>query len=395
MKKVIIVGAGVAGLAAAQKLKSNNFDVLILEARGNIGGRIITDRSIANFPVELGAEFIHGDKTAIWDFIDKNKTIPFGHHEKISIKIGENWVEDNRLKIFEDAYKSLDRYDLNTKDMSIKEWVETLDFPDDVKEVTGYRLSHVYLAKGEEISTKESAHENNVDHSGDGNFLIKDGFDVLVKNLAEGLEIKKNTVVQQVVHDDMKVKVICNDGGVEFVADAVILAVPISILQKEKIKFIPNLPESKLKAVESIMMGSVTKVVLSFSKSFWDISSSFFITINPNSVWWSPSKGRNGTDNIFTAFLANDEAREIDKLDEKSAIDKTLKKLSIIFNQDVSKIFLKGKVISWDKEPWILGGYSFIPVGAFGAREALAKSVENKIFFAGEATAYNTNPATV
>src|SRR5690242_19769573 len=58
---ILIIGAGAAGLAAARELSSANFNVIVLEARDRIGGRIHThsDSQLAA-PIELGAEFVHG-----------------------------------------------------------------------------------------------------------------------------------------------------------------------------------------------------------------------------------------------------------------------------------------------------------------------------------------------
>jgi renalase len=58
----LVIGAGLAGLTAAQDLFVAGGKVVVLEARDRIGGRIQTDRNFANYPVEFGAEFVHGDR---------------------------------------------------------------------------------------------------------------------------------------------------------------------------------------------------------------------------------------------------------------------------------------------------------------------------------------------
>ncbi|MCB0183582.1 MAG: FAD-dependent oxidoreductase, partial [Caldilineaceae bacterium] len=63
----IIIGAGAAGLAAARRLYDSGQTILVVEARDRIGGRIWTDHTFADFPIELGAELIHGEKTVTQD----------------------------------------------------------------------------------------------------------------------------------------------------------------------------------------------------------------------------------------------------------------------------------------------------------------------------------------
>ena len=65
-RDVLIIGAGVAGLAAARELSRANFKVTVLEARDRIGGRVYTHDS-----VELGAEFIHGRPACLLDIVER------------------------------------------------------------------------------------------------------------------------------------------------------------------------------------------------------------------------------------------------------------------------------------------------------------------------------------
>jgi monoamine oxidase len=67
---VLIIGAGAAGLAAWRELHSGGLNLVVLEARDRIGGRILTDHS-THSPVELGAEFVHGKPPAIWSILEK------------------------------------------------------------------------------------------------------------------------------------------------------------------------------------------------------------------------------------------------------------------------------------------------------------------------------------
>ncbi|MCS7050305.1 MAG: FAD-dependent oxidoreductase, partial [Thermomicrobium sp.] len=69
--RVLILGGGVAGLAAAWRLVQAGVEVLVLEARERVGGRVWTTFEYGPFPVELGAEFIHGDRVITWRFLER------------------------------------------------------------------------------------------------------------------------------------------------------------------------------------------------------------------------------------------------------------------------------------------------------------------------------------
>ena len=67
-----------------------------------------------------------------------------------------------------------------------------------------------------------------------------------------------------------------------------------------------------------------------------------------------------------------------------------------LFKSDAPRhLFVKGRSVSWINDPWSRGGYSYVPVGAYGARQILAQPVQNALFFAGEATVTESSPATV
>ncbi len=89
---VLIVGAGAAGLAAARDLSVAGRQVIVLEARGRIGGRIFTHKDPASpIPIELGAEFVHGKSPALWHLAERA-------HLKLHETSERHWYfEDGKL----------------------------------------------------------------------------------------------------------------------------------------------------------------------------------------------------------------------------------------------------------------------------------------------------------
>jgi protoporphyrinogen oxidase len=119
---VIIIGAGVAGLAAACQLGRAGVTVQIIEARDRIGGRVLTHiDSVCNCPIELGAEFIHGKSPEIWDLLGKAKT-------EITEVQGEAWgLEDGRLKpcgFWDEVDEILEKMDDSKPDESFAEFLD-------------------------------------------------------------------------------------------------------------------------------------------------------------------------------------------------------------------------------------------------------------------------------
>ena len=396
--KIIVIGAGVAGLSAAQELKKAGHEVLVLEASNRIGGRIWTDRNFANFPIEDGAEFIHGDKVETWKYIKRDEALEAGTFEGFSSFVdgkfssGEEFYAIPEFKKIIPLYPDAD--DLRCADMSVEDWVKGQDLTERAKFYLAERISNVYLARPQEIGVQDLAHESEVDHSGEGDFRVKDGYDILVGRLSSGIEVKTNTPVIKI---DWKEKIKAYSNGSTFECDKIIVTVPLPILQQNTIAFNPVLPKEKLDAIASVKMGDVIKLHLVFKKAFWPGNDSWlFIAKKPFIAWWPSSYARNGVDHVFTAFITNEEARKFSKMPEKEVIDLALDYLEQVFSvKDIRSLFIKGKMVSWTNNPWIRGGYTFVPPGKFGSRQELAKSLDNKIYFAGEATVTDSNPATV
>ena len=101
--KVLVIGAGAAGLAAGRRLKQAGLNAVVLEARDRVGGRVWTDYNFASHPIELGAEWVLGDKALSWPLLDEYKL-----HGLCESKLTDYYVSIYDQLLKPQAFKSLE-----------------------------------------------------------------------------------------------------------------------------------------------------------------------------------------------------------------------------------------------------------------------------------------------
>ncbi|CAK9176462.1 unnamed protein product [Ilex paraguariensis] len=290
---VIVIGGGFAGIAAARALHDASFQVILLESRNRIGGRVHTDYSFG-FPIDLGASWLHGvcnenplapvigrlglplyrtsgDNSVLYDHdlesyalfdMDGNQ-VP----QELVSKIGE---------AFEDILKETDQIRKeHSEDMSIHRAISMVfeRRPDLRLEGLAHKVLQWYLcrmegwfaADADTISLKGWDQEELLPG---GHGLMVRGYLPVINTLAKGLDIRLGHRVTKVVRRYNGVKVTVEDGRT-FIADAAIVAVPLGVLKSNCLKFEPRLPEWKEEAISDLGLGIENKIVLHFEKVFW------------------------------------------------------------------------------------------------------------------------------
>lgn len=173
------------------------------------------------------------------------------------------------------------------------------------------------------------------------------------------------------------------------------MTLPVVVLQAEKIQFSPPLSEAKQAAIQALRMEPATKLIYRFDRQLWDDDLLFFCHTGLVARWWIAGYGR-AESTVAAAFVTEDRARQIDAMSEGEALQAGLYELAQLLGvTDLASYLLVAKRHAWAADPWTLGGYAHVPPGAAYARVELARPEENVLFFAGEATAYETNPQTV
>jgi len=221
------------------------------------------------------------------------------------------------------------------------------------------------------------------DINGSGDFRILNGYDAYYTALAEGLDIRLNTIVSAIYWSDGVTVTTVN--GTVLSADNAVITLPVGVLHANKVKFTPELPPVKQEALAGLKMGPVMKMIYEFDEPILDRKiSAIFSRYNPP-MWWSPSSGRETERIVWTAFFSGDYAREMLKLGEQGALQKGLETL----RAETSKpdlTYKQARWVNWPQDDFALGGYSVCLPGYSDAREKLAQPTP-PLYWAGEASA--------
>eukprot|EP00027_Filamoeba_sp_ATCC50430_P014512 CAMPEP_0168573144 /NCGR_PEP_ID=MMETSP0413-20121227/18362_1 /TAXON_ID=136452 /ORGANISM="Filamoeba nolandi, Strain NC-AS-23-1" /LENGTH=489 /DNA_ID=CAMNT_0008606343 /DNA_START=583 /DNA_END=2049 /DNA_ORIENTATION=- len=411
--KVIVIGAGMAGLSAALELLSQGVDVIVLEGRNRIGGRI-TKSNTFEVPIDLGASWIHG--------VDGNPLTPIAHSLGLRLDVTDNprLTAADSFKVYDSEGKLLDKaLDESVRsrfDMMEQEGLKILKSLDrDVSVETLFALASKitrpnfveheqplvnWIKSGIEgwentnldtISSRSHFGEHDVTPFSGGDGFMMDGFWKMIEELAKPLEgrILLNHVVQNVQYNSSGVHIETTAGS--YAADYAICTLPLGVLKSGAVNFIPPLPASKQKAIKSIGFGCMNKLVLEFPEVFWDADSDGFGYVSKNTL---------GEYNFFMnihklikkpilmCFVAADFAYAVETKSDAQIAEEIYSILNKVFGKPGQPVPRPTAVTftRWATDQFARGSYSFMHVGSSEKDvQRLGKPVD-RLHFAGEAT---------
>lgn len=396
---VIVVGAGISGLAAARYLADHGEDVLVLEARDRIGGRIWTSGTWAGAPVDLGASWIHG--------IDGNPITALAAKAKARTVVTDlESVTDysaDGAELSSDQEQALERWrkaaaDALTsfqanedKDASLRSVVEdAVDWPslsDEDRALLNWDLNdyeHEYSGSDDQMSGlyfDDDAKINGAD------VLFPQGYHQITDYLAQGLTIRTGQVVQHIDWDDSGVTVTTDKGA--FQGDRVVVTLPLGVLQSGKVTFGPGLPGDKTTAISKLGVGVLNKCYLRFPTVFWADTDwlQYVPDVDHYGQWaqWINVARPTGRP-VLLGFNAADFGRGIESWSDQKIVDSAMATLKLMYGGDIPDP-LDFQITRWASDPYARGSYSFTKLGATPAmRDHLAAAVGDRVHFAGEAT---------
>jgi monoamine oxidase len=401
--KVIVVGAGIAGLTAAHILAKSGIMVTLLEATARYGGRIHTLTGFADCPIEVGAEEIHGGKTAWADLLEQSgkKMLAYENVHQDLYRIDAQLITEKEAFKRADFQQALDFWDIikqypaKDKTLSVYDLMQASALPQNIQHIVEAWLSNAYGTHTKNIGVLALQKSWVKWSAGESNFVLEEAG--LTDTLAELFQdilpkIHFSEAVTSIDYSKTTLKII-TEAGNSYTADKVILTVPLPILQKEKITFTPPLPAEKQQAIQTIGIDTGLKLILKFKASFWGENIAAIYGDGYFSEFYPAAKNEEA---ILTALVMGEKARYLGNLQRETLIYMALFELDAIFgDKAATRTFIDYYLMDWGKEPYICGAYSYPSVGSDKARFVLSQPIRDQLFFAGEATCTNGHHATV
>ena len=397
-KNVVIIGAGISGLAAAYKLKQNGMNATIIEARNRIGGRIFTHTfNQENLTCELGAEWVGASHTRLIELCKEFGLELLNHQFETHLildnqykKAGEwdftpEWNtkyqallnQFNALPPESEAKKQYDKLDwwrflvnagISEKDLEIRELLDSTDFGESIRQVSAYAGISEYA---------ESSEKNEMDYH------IKEGNNQIIFKLAEAVgsdNIILKTSIEKVEQRNDSVTVYCANGN-RYEADNVICTVPTYSLLK--INWQPKLSNDYFDALNELQYSRIIKISVLFSERFWKNESLDMITDTLPHYFFHSTKNQDGKKGILTSYATGDRAYILSKMKNEEKIREVCKTLKSAFG-DVEKYAERAVNYYWGSDDFTKGAYAIYNKHQWlNVRETLNKN-HGRVYFAGE-----------
>ncbi|KAL6659454.1 hypothetical protein ACP70R_003494 [Stipagrostis hirtigluma subsp. patula] len=417
---VVVVGAGLAGLAAARQLLRFGLRVLVLEGRARPGGRVYTSRlGEDKAAVELGGSVITGIHANPLGVLARQLGVPLHKvRDRCPLYYPDGRTVETRLDrsidlvfntLLDHATRLREALKEAAEGISLGEGIEKLRRlyhvarTEEERMVLDWHLANLEFSNAGCLSELSLAHWDQDDpyEMGGDHCFLAGGNSRLVHALCDGVPVLYEKTVKRIEYGEDGVGVTV-EGGQVFQADMALCTVPLGVLKSGSVVFDPELPEQKLGAIQRLGFGLLNKVAMVFPHVFWDEEIDTFGCLNKESskrgeffLFYSYHTVSGGA--VLIALVAGEAALEFEKVDPVVALHRVLGILRGIYGPKGVTVPdpIQSVCTRWGSDPFCSGSYSHIRVGSSGADyDTLAESVNDRLFFAGEAT-NRAYPATM
>lgn len=397
---VAVIGGGIAGLSAATALRALGIDVLVIEARERLGGRIHTI-VVDGAPLDLGAAFVHGagDLNPITRLMaDAGIELLDPHADSApqyfaaGAPLGD--ADADRIdRLAEAASRKIHKL-ARTADASATvddAIASTLAGVKAASPTVRSGVAHALAAEFEIVRGEDARRLSLAQIDADvqlpgGDLVPRGGYARLIDWLAQNVPVRFNFAVRNIAYDSEGVTISSDRETVR--CRRALITLPLGVLKNDKVVFDPPLPETKRSAIARLGVGAVNKVFLRFENPFWPPDTTILSPIGADREHASEFYALTYLDGeaILVWFLKGDDSRRLDAMEEEAFNREAVARLHEAFGEATP---LPSKIIRsrWTCDPWTLGSHTVMTPGASPSdTEALAAPVGDRLFFAGEAT---------
>ncbi|MEX1108783.1 MAG: NAD(P)/FAD-dependent oxidoreductase [Dongiaceae bacterium] len=385
---LVIVGAGAAGLAAARTAGELGLDYVLLEASHRIGGRGYTEEIAPGVAFDLGCHWMHSASlnpfVAIADrfgFTYRTGTYPRG------LFVDDHWASEEErasLDAFMDqcaaaiAAAARAGGGLSVADVTEREnrWTPVHDH---------------FVTLGSSADPDQVAVEDSQNYQDTGeNWPIKDGFGNLIARYAEGIPVTLNCAVRRIDWTGRTIELDTPKGKVA--AKRVLVTVSTGILGAGDIRFDPALPAWKEAAIAALPLGTHNRIGLLFERDIFGPDCPrggvFVDFVEPGREGMAFALNAFGQ-NYAVGYTGGRHAVWLERAGQAVAVDLALERLVKAFGSEIRRRVTRTIVTAWNGDPWTKGSYSAAQPGQAHQRAELGRPVDDRLFFAGEATSTN------
>jgi monoamine oxidase len=379
---VVVIGAGAAGVAAARRLLAAQIPTLVLEARSRAGGRAWTLQG--ELPLDLGCGWLHSADENEWAPLARSLGLtvdrtppPWGTPRRRTLGFPDHELADFRAAS-ERFFERIHAAAADPVDRPAAEFLEP-----------GSRWNPLLNAIGNYISGGEladvSAHDLASYHDTGINWRVAQGYGTLVETYAAALDLRLDCPVTLIDHSGPRLRIVTAQGDVA--ARAAIVAVPASIIAGEALRFAPALPD-KVEAAAGLPLGLADKLFLRVddpdalppeTRLFGELDQP-----HTGSYHLRPF-GRP----VIECYFGGDLAWALEREGNDAFASYAIEQLAYQLGEDIRPRLHPIAATAWGRDPFALGSYSYARPGKFPMRAALAATVEDRLFFVGEACSDN------
>lgn len=395
--RVLVIGAGAAGLAAARQLADAGVTVEVLDARDRIGGRVHTTAAWPDLPVDLGASWIHGH---VGNPVTALAAAAGARTLATSYDSGEVYIAPTLraagLRVTDsDRWEGLCARALRAAgnresdisiDGAVKAMPEFASLTSVERADLAFYLTGTYESEwGADLAQISAWTVDEGEEFTGADWLLPDGFSAVLTHLARGLKVSLRMPVRAVHVEGPQVRVVTDAG--ERTAEAVVLTVPLGVLQAGSIRIEPGWSAAAARALDRLQMGVLSKTFVRFDSAFWPADIDWHEYLGPRAGHWAEwvSFAKAGVP-LILGFNSGTAGRRVEAAAPAAVAGEVHDVMRDMFG---AKAPAPRAVLTsaWSTDEWSRGSYSFNAVGSTPAdRQALAAPVGGRLFIAGEAT---------